>query len=137
MKYIKLFEELLDPELLSRLDIKNIDNSLYFYENKEINKTHYNELFESNVFDIVVSGDNSFLLINMNIKWKSTYYEVPLYYDTNDQIFYIISKNHNNIKKLKLEIGNVEMFNKLNEFTEDILNKYIPLDFWKVRSKSN
>lgn len=137
MKHIKRINELIDQEVLNRLNIKKIDRSKYFFSHKEINQLYDTHIFEVLVKDMNLDAGGKAVLINLLVTYKFKDYGIGILYMDDENVFYgDLTDEELGVSDLRQDMGdsNMEIF---NDVTEQIINELIPIDFWEIRLRES
>jgi uncharacterized Fe-S center protein len=137
MKKIKKVNELIDKDVLNKLNVKKFDRSKYFFSHKEINHFYDAHIFEIFVKDMNLDAGGKAVLINLLVTYKFKDYVVGILYMDDENVFYIdLTDEELGISDLRQDMGesNMEIF---NDVTEQIINELIPVDFWEIRLRES
>lgn len=134
---ILLFEELVDQITSDRLKLNQLtqgfDNKQYFFGHKDIN-----EIYDAYKLEVLVKSVD---LISLGVQFhiivthNDTKYDMYVYYDSNEEVWYGSQKGEGEVKKLQDVLGND--METLNDVTRKIITDIIPDDFWEVRSNKS
>lgn len=137
-KKIKLFREMINPELSKELDLhklsRNKSDKEYFFSEKEVDKTYQSGPFE--IYVEKVFFQQGFVIIPIEITCDGFLHRMFLAYDSDENIHYGSQMGQEGIIKIEQMLG-PKRFQMLDEATEEIINDIIPEDFWDVRGYTN
>lgn len=137
-KKIKLFREMINPELSKELDLhklsRNKSDKDYFFSEKEVDKTYQSGPFE--VYVDKVFFQQGFVIMPIEITCDGFLHRMFLAYDSDENIHYGSQMGQEGIIKIEQMLG-PKRFQMLDEATEEIINTIIPDDFWDVRGYTN
>lgn len=137
-KKIKLFREMINPELSKELDLHKLSRDKsdkdYFFSEKEVDKTYQSGPFE--VYVEKVFFQQGFVIMPIEITCDGFLHRMFLAYDSDENIHYGSQMGQEGIIKIEQMLG-PKRFQMLDESTEEIINTIIPEDFWDVRGYTN
>jgi hypothetical protein len=135
---IKLFREMIDPELIKDLELdkisKDSSDKEYFFSEKKLNKDY--EFGPFNIHVEKVFFQQGFVIMPIEISCDGFLHRMFLAYDSDENIHYGSQMGQEGIIKIEQMLG-PKRFQMLDEATEEIINDIIPEDFWDVRGYSN
>jgi hypothetical protein len=135
---IKLFREMIDPELIKDLELdkisKDSSDKEYFFSEKTLNKDY--EFGPFNIHVEKVFFQQGFVIMPIEISCDGFLHRMFLAYDSDENIHYGSQMGQEGIIKIEQMLG-PKRFQMLDEATEEIINDIIPEDFWDVRGYSN
>ena len=134
---VLLFEELIDIDDYFELDLDKISTKFtdkdYFFDNEEINKEFNKGSLTINVKSKHFHHD--YIILKLEVTYLDETYPISLLYDRTDSVYLMSTEQSDLLDKLYEELGhNLAYF--LN-FSQEILDKIIPLDFWETKAKFN
>lgn len=134
---IFLYEELIDIDDYFGLELDKLstkgDDTDYFFSDVELNKT-----FTKGPFTVLVRSKHfqqDYVILDMDVSYLDETYPISLYYDRLERVFFFTPGMPEILDFFYEEIGSNKQ--KFHKFSEEILDKVIPLDFWETRSKFN
>lgn len=134
---IILFNEMINVEdyfnlNLDKISTKKDDENYFFYDTK-VDKTFTKGPFTINVRWKHFIQDH--IILDLDVSYLDETYPILLYYDIDDNVFFLSPGDPQILDIFIEELGhNLDKFYK---FSEEVLNKIIPHDFWETRSKFN
>lgn len=134
---ILMFEELIDLDDYFELELDKLstkgDDTDYFFDDMDLNLT-----FKKGPFTILVLSKHFFqdyVILDMDVSYLDETYPISLYYDRTERVFFFTPETPEVLDFFYEELGPNKQ--KFYDFTQEILDKIIPLDFWETKSKFN
>jgi len=134
---IFLFEELVDIDDYFALDLDKLstgkDDTDYFFTDVDLKKS-----FTKGPFTIMVHSkhfEQDYIVLDLDVSYLDETYPIFLYYDRNERVFFMTPGQPEVLDIFLEELG--ENVQKFYEFSQEILDKIIPYDFWETKAKFN
>lgn len=134
---IFLFEELLDIDDYFALDLDKFstsgDDLEYFFDFVEINKR-----FNKDPFTILVKSKSfhqDYIILSMDVIYLDKTYSISLLLDRTDSVYFISEDRSSSLEDFFDVLGDDKQ--RFFKFSEEVLDRLVPYDFWETKSKFN
>jgi hypothetical protein len=134
---ILLYEELVDIDDYFALGLDKLstdkDDTDYFFSDMDLNKT-----FVKGPFTVLVRSKHfqqDYVVLDLDVSYMDETYPIFLYYDREERVFFL-TPGQPEVLDIFLEDLGDNLYNFYG-FTDEILDKIIPYDFWETRAKFN
>lgn len=133
-------EESVDPKTKKIMSLSQFQGRMgdkkYFFKIKPINKFWDSHIIfiESHQIEYLEEA-NPAVKIDLTVSYKNQDYDIFIYYNWEDEVFYGSKEGKDTVQELRDNLGdNIELFDQM---TSKILDEVIPSDFWEVRRAVN
>ena len=134
---ILLYEELVDIDDYFALDLDKLstkqDDTDYFFSDMDLNKN-----FMKGPFTVLVRSKHfqqDYVVLDLDVTYLDETYPLFMYYDREERVFFLTPGQPEVLDIFLEDLG--DNVYKFYEFSDEILDKIIPFDFWETRTKFN
>jgi hypothetical protein len=134
---ILLYEELVDIDDYFALDLDKLstkqDDTDYFFSDMDLNKN-----FMKGPFTVLVRSKHfqqDYVVLDLDVTYLDETYPLFMYYDREERVFFLTPGQPEVLDIFLEDLG--DNVYKFYEFSDEILDKIIPFDFWETRAKFN
>lgn len=131
------FDEMLDIDDYFGLGLDKIstdeNDKEYFFQDENVNKN-----FQKGPIGILVRSKHFMhdsVVLDLDVSYMDETYPIFMYYDRNEQVHFSTPIQPEVLDIFFEDLG--ENLNKFFEFSQEVLDKIIPFDFWETRAKFN
>jgi len=134
---IFLFEEIVDIDDYFALDLDKLstkkDDKDYFFSDMDLNKSFTKGPFRINVRSKHFVQD--YVILDLDVTYLDETYPIFLYYDRLERVYFLTPEQPEVVDIFIEDLGN--NVQKFYDFSNEVLDKIIPYDFWETRAKFN
>jgi hypothetical protein len=134
---ILLYEELVDIDDYFALDLDKLstkqDDTDYFFSDMDLNKN-----FMKGPFTVLVRSKHfqqDYVVLDLDVTYLDETYPLFMYYDREERVFFLTPGQPEVLDIFLEDLG--DNVYKFYGFSDEILDKIIPFDFWETRAKFN